>query len=214
MRRCIGALVQYRRVYAEKLESRPFITVVSGLPRSGTSMMMQMLAAGGMPILTDGVRAADEDNPRGYFEFEPVKNTKMDPSWVPGAVGKAVKMVTVLLRDLPPGFEYRVILMRRDLDEVLQSQKAMLARLGRSGAKVSDERLKEFFSKELETVARCLRDWPNFQMVSVEFADCVARPAEASKCAGELLGGELDLEGMVAAVDRALYRKNQRQLNR
>ena len=118
-----------RSVYAGYLESHPFTTVVSGLPRSGTSLMMQMLAAGGIPLLTDGVRTPDLDNPRGYFEFEPVKQTRQDPSWIPTAVGKAVKMVTVLLRDLPPEFDYRVILICRDLDETVASQKAMLHRL-------------------------------------------------------------------------------------
>ena len=97
-------------------------------------MMMQMLAAGGLPLLTDGVRPPDCDNPRGYFEFEPVKRTREDPSWVPTAVGKAVKMVTMLLRDLPGEFDYRVILMYRDPEEVLASQKAMLGRSGRKAA--------------------------------------------------------------------------------
>src|SRR5438046_6429896 len=110
---------------------KSYITVVSGLPRSGTSLMMQMLRAGGMPVRTDGFRKADEDNPRGYLEYEPVKRTREDSSWVSDAVGKAVKVVYLLLRDLPDGFDYRVILMRRSLREVLASQSAMLMRSGR-----------------------------------------------------------------------------------
>src|ERR1022692_2693155 len=95
-----------------------FVTVVSGIPRSGTSLMMQMLAAGGMPVLAGELRAPDEDNPRGYFEFEPVKRTKRDPAWLREAPGKAVKVVYLLLRDLPAGYDYRVIVMRRDLNDV------------------------------------------------------------------------------------------------
>src|SRR3569833_79554 len=111
-----------------------FITVVSGLPRSGTSMMMQMLAAGGMPMLTDGVRGPDPDNPRGYFAFGPVKRTPQDARWLAGAPGKAVKVVHSLLPALPGGYEYRVLFMLRDMHEVLASQDTMLRRLGRCGA--------------------------------------------------------------------------------
>ena len=104
-----------------------FVTIVSGLPRSGTSMMMQAIAAGGIPALTDGFRAADVDNPRGYYEFEPVKKTREDASWLDRAGGKVVKMVYRLLYDLPAeGYEYRVVFMRRDIREVLASQKKML----------------------------------------------------------------------------------------
>ena len=87
------------------------VTVVSGLPRSGTSMMMRILEAGGMDVLTDQIRTADVDNPRGYYEFEPVKKTKDDPSWIPEAAGKAVKMVYQLLYDLPDGFHYQILMM-------------------------------------------------------------------------------------------------------
>ena len=111
----------------------PFITIVSGLPRSGTSMMMQVIEAGGIPALTDNPRARDEDNPQGYYEFEPVKQTRDDPSWVPGARGKVVKMVYRLLYDLPGDQDYRVIFMRRNIDEVLTSQKKMLQRSGKPG---------------------------------------------------------------------------------
>ena len=97
------------------------ITIVSGLPRSGTSLMMQMLEAGGMPVLTDGIRDADEDNPRGYYELEAVKRTKDDPAWLHGAPGKVVKMIYLLLYDLPTTYNYRIIFMRRPLSEVVAS---------------------------------------------------------------------------------------------
>ena len=111
--------------------SRDFVTVVSGAPRSGTSMMMRMLAVGGIAPLTDGVRVPDTDNPHGYYEYEPVKRTKADDSWLGQAAGRAVKMVHLLLRDLPADRSYRVILMRRDLTEMVTSQRRMLERLGR-----------------------------------------------------------------------------------
>src|SRR5262249_30630691 len=104
----------------------PDIIIVSGLPRSGTSLMMQMLDGGGVPVLTDNIRAADTDNPRGYYEFEPVKATKRDATWLPAARGKAVKMVSQLLYHLPPGETYRVLFLERDLEEVLASQEKML----------------------------------------------------------------------------------------
>ncbi len=113
-----------------------FITVVSGLPRSGTSLMMQMLVAGGLPALTDAVRSPDESNPRGYFEFEPVKRLRTDASWLEQARGRAVKIIHLLLRELPTDgrFQYRVLFLRRPLEEVIASQSAMLARAGKASA--------------------------------------------------------------------------------
>src|SRR5215831_7771246 len=110
------------------------IMIVSGLPRSGTSLMMQMLDKGGLPVVTDNIRAADTDNPRGYYEYEQVKKIKEDASWLPATRGKAFKMVSQLLYDLPASETYRIIFMERDLEEVLQSQEKMLARLGRPAA--------------------------------------------------------------------------------
>src|SRR5437764_1475845 len=98
------------------------IIVVSGLPRAGTSLMMQMLDNGGIEVLTDGVRAADTDNPRGYYELEKVKRLKQDASWLPQARGKVFKMVSQLLYDLPASEAYRVLFMERDFDEMLRSQ--------------------------------------------------------------------------------------------
>ncbi|MBA7643071.1 hypothetical protein ES703_50781 [subsurface metagenome] len=115
-------------------------------------MMMQALEAGGMPILTDNIRKSDQDNPKGYFEFEPVKKTKDDPSWVQVAAGKAVKMVYRLLYDLPHDYEYRVIFMNRNIAEIMASQRAMLERTGQQGANISDEKLTQLFEKELEKI--------------------------------------------------------------
>ena len=115
------------------------IVIVSGLPRSGTSMMMQMIEAGGISALTDSVRTADADNPRGYFEFELVKKIQQDSSWLEQARGKVVKMVHLLLLNLPAGYQYRIVLMVRDHRQVLASQAAMLKRQGKIGANLSDE---------------------------------------------------------------------------
>jgi hypothetical protein len=184
----------------------PFITIVSGLPRSGTSMMMQVIEAGGIPALTDNVRTKDEDNPQGYYEFEPVKKTREDPSWVPGARGKVVKMVYRLLYDLPADQEYRVIFMRRNVDEVLASQKKMLQRSGKPGAAVSDEKLKELFMEELERFDRWIAAQPNFSIIEVDYRDMVASPGTQCKRINEFLGGILDSDRAAAAVDPSLYR--------
>ena len=92
---------------------RDVVTIVSGLPRSGTSMMMKMLEAGGIELLIDRVRVADADNPKGYYEFERVKQIETDQAWLPEAQGKAVKMISALLRHLPADCRYRIIFMER-----------------------------------------------------------------------------------------------------
>lgn len=184
---------------------RPYVTIVSGAPRSGTSMMMRMLDAGGLPALTDGVRAADRDNPNGYFEFEPVKRTREDPSWVAGASGRAVKMVHVLLRDLPAGPEYRVVLMRRRLDEMVASQRRMLERLGRDPGALSDERRAQIFAAQLAEVERWLEGRPGFRWIRMDYNELVSAPAPHLARLSEFLGG-LDLPAMARIVDPALYR--------
>ena len=188
------------------MEQKPFITIVSGLPRSGTSMMMQVIEAGGVPALTDNLRTRDEDNPQGYYEYEPVKKTREDPSWVPGARGKVVKMVYRLLYDLPGDQEYRVIFMRRNIDEVLTSQKKMLQRSGKPGAAISDERLKELFLAELDKFDRWIAEQKNFSIIEVDYSDMVASPATQCKRINEFLGGVLDSDRAAAAVDPSLYR--------
>lgn len=184
------------------------ITIVSGLPRSGTSLMMQMLAAGGLPPLTDGARAADPDNPRGYFEFERVKKLKTDSAWLDDARGKSVKIIHLLLRDLPPtGFSYRVILMKRRLPEVLASQRAMLARLGRAGAALTDEKLGGIFAGQMAEVETWLASQPAFRTLPVWYHELMASPANEALRLNEFLGGELAIEPMIGAVDATLYRQ-------
>ena len=185
---------------------RAFVTVVSGAPRSGTSMMMRMLAAGGLPPLTDGRRAPDRDNPHGYFEFEPVKRTREDPSWLADATGHAVKMVHVLLADLPADRSYRVILMRRRLDEVVASQRLMLERLGRDPGKLSDARKAEIFAAQLDETERRLRAQPNFACLAVDYNELVLDPRPPAESVSQFLGGGLDVLAMCAVVDPNLYR--------
>lgn len=184
-----------------------FVTIVSGLPRSGTSMMMQMLAAGGIPVLGDNVRKADEDNLRGYYEFEPVKRTKDDTSWLQDARGKVVKMVYTLLYDLPAGFEYRVVLMNRNLDEVLASQRKMLDRRGEKGATISTDRLRRVFTEQLEKVRTWLAGKPQFDAISIDYQSVISDPEGQSRRISDFLGGGLDLALMAAAVAPSLYRQ-------
>jgi hypothetical protein len=169
--------------------------------------MMQMLSAGGMPVLADGVRAADQDNPRGYFEYEPVKRTKTDASWLPLAQGKAVKIVYALLRDLPAEYEYRVIMMRRDLSETLASQREMLRHSGRTGAGIGDDTLREVFAKDLRQTLDWIAEQPNFTMLDVEHRDCVRDASAVAARVNEFLGGMLNEPAMAASVEPCLYRR-------
>jgi len=187
-------------------DSEP-ITIVSGLPRSGTSMMMRMLEAGGVSPLTDHVRKPDEDNPLGYYELEAVKQTKKDASWLQQACGKAVKMVYRLLYDLPPDHRYRVVFMRRKLEEVIASQDLMLSRRGRRADTLSRDRLRGLFEEQLHEFERWVARQPNFQILDVSYNDVLADPRAAAQAVNQFLGGALDVEGMVKVVEPLLYRQ-------
>jgi hypothetical protein len=185
---------------------RDFVTVVSGLPRSGTSMAMQMVVAGGVPPVTDGLRAADADNPRGYFEFERVKQLRNDRAWLDGAEGKVVKVIHLLLTELPDDRPYRVVFMQRELGEVVRSQATMLARSGRAGGQLAPERLMAVYAQQLAAVDAWLAARPNFQVLKVPYAQMVADPATHAAAVNRFLGGTLDETGMRAAVDPSLHR--------
>ena len=180
------------------------IIVVSGLPRSGTSLMMQMLAAGGVEVVTDNVRTADTDNPRGYYELEAVKRIKRDASWLPQTRGKAFKMVSQLLYDLPPGENYRILFMERDPDEVLASQEKLLQRLGRPAA--PREEMKRAYALHLARLHEWLRQQPNMQILCVNYRDLIERPGEQAGRVATFLGGKASAERMAGSVDPALYR--------
>jgi hypothetical protein len=186
---------------------RDYVTIVSGVPRSGTSMMLNMLAAGGLPILTDGIRSPDDDNPRGYLEWEKVKSLKQDATWVADAVGKGVKVIYHWIDDLPLAYRYCVIFMRRDLDEVLASQAAMLRRRGKSAADVDDATMRRLFEDELREIDAWLAGQPSFSVLKVDYAAVVASPLDEAARVAAFLGGNLDIEAMAGTVDPALYRR-------
>jgi hypothetical protein len=182
------------------------IVVVTGLPRSGTSVAMQMLAAGGVPPMTDGERRPDDDNPRGYYEFERVKQLRTDKAWLDQAGGRAVKVIHMLLTELPDDRPYSVVFMRRDIGEVVRSQSVMLARSERAGGAIPPERLAAVYEQQLAGVARWLTARPCFRVLDVPYAGLVSEPRVWAAQVRDLVGGDLDLDAMAAAVDPSLYR--------
>lgn len=185
----------------------PAVIVVSGLPRSGTSLMMQMLRAGGVEILTDSLRTPDRSNPLGYEELERVKELDKgaDPSWLRQHRGRAVKIISYLLRYLPDTLNYRVLFMRRDLHEVLASQARMLARRGESTA-VRDDRMLASFQDHLARTNRLLAARPCFEVLEVSYNEILPDPLLQSRRVDAFLGGALDVEAMAAMVRPELYR--------
>ena len=184
-----------------------YVTVVSGLPRSGTSMMMQMLAAGGLSAMTDAIRQADADNPRGYFEVERVKRLKDgDGAWMSEAQGKAIKIISALLEHLPPNQRYKVIFMQRTLAETLASQRKMLIHRGEDPARIDDAELTRLFQKHLQKVEAWLAGQPNITVLYVNYNEMIAAPSPFLAQINRFLDQRLDSEQMLAAVDRTLYR--------
>lgn len=191
-----------------KPKSQEFITVVSGLPRSGTSMMMKMLEAGGLPPLIDNLRTADDDNPKGYYEFELVKKMPDgDISWVEDAQGKAVKVISALLEHLPPAYTYRVLFMQRNIDEILASQKQMLVRSGKPTDQVSDEQLSEMYGKHLAKVNAWLDEQTNFSVIYLDYNAMLADPTKYARQVNQFLDNSLNPQEMAGVVDPNLYRQ-------
>ena len=183
------------------------IVLVSGLPRSGTSMAMKMLEAGGMEIIVDNIRTADEDNPKGYFEDERVKELAEmdDTTWLHAARGKVIKVVSSLLQYLPKDNSYKVVFMRRNLHEVLASQAKMLDRRGEENTS-EDEDMLRMYESHLDKVKFQLRfrDW--FDVLYLDFSEVVGDPETQAKRLNEFVGGHLDVEKMATQVDPNLYR--------
>lgn len=192
--------------HSEKRLTAPVI-IVSGLPRSGTSMMMQMLEAGGTEIVTDGVRKADNDNPKGYYEFEKVKKMREGTQWLDDCSGKAIKMVSPLLFQLPDDRTYKVVFMKRDLTEVLASQNVMLKRLGTQGAGISDDKLIEKYDIHLNQVTAWLADKDNFDVLYIDFKDVVQHPHDTAATVNTFLGKAMDTTAMGSVVEQKLYRQ-------
>jgi len=200
------------------------ITIVSGLPRSGTSMMMRMLEAGGLPPLTDHLRTADSDNPQGYYEFERVKQLdRGDSAWLATAEGKAVKVISALLRHLPATYNYKVIFVERHMSEVLASQRQMLVRrqqvqpFTQADKKdtnqqkeevddLDDATLTRLFSQHLQETRQWLTQQPNFAVCYVHYTDLLREPAAHAAQINQFLGDGLDVAQMATVIDPALYR--------
>ncbi len=180
--------------------------IVSGLPRSGTSMMMKMLESGGVPVLADDQRKADIDNVNGYYEFQAALKIKQDNSWLADSDHKAVKMVYQLLYELPETHQYRVLMMRRSMDEVLASQKKMLARLGKPTDTIPDSKMAEIFNTGLAKFYAWIAQRPNFRIVDIDYNIMVADPIPQIQVINRLLGGGLDEQAMAEVVQPDLYR--------
>ena len=191
----------------------PRITIVSGLPRSGTSLMMNMLGAAGLPLLVDAHRPADDSNPRGYFEYEPVRASRTDVSWVPLAEGKVVKIIYALLDALPATHCYDVIYMRRCEADVVASQNAMLAKDGARGANLPVDRLVELNRSEADRVWAWIEAKSHMNGLSVQYEDVIANPLAAARSIASFLPAarldEAAVAAMAARVDPSLHRQKQ-----
>jgi hypothetical protein len=184
------------------------IVIVSGLPRSGTSMMMKMLDAGGIPPLTDNIRTADDDNPKGYYEFERAKKLKEgDEAWLLEAEGKAVKVISALLPHLPDNYDYKVIFMRRAMPEILASQRKMLINRGEDPDKVSDEEIAALYQKHMDNVFEFIDEHENVQRLDVDYNSIIKDPLPFVEQVVSFLGQDLDQDAMTAVVDPNLYRQ-------
>ena len=170
--------------------------------------MMKMLEAGGIPPLVDNLRMADEDNPKGYYEFERVKKLREgDLAWLPEAQGRVVKVISALLMYLPPTYHYRVLFMQRALAEVLASQREMLIRRGEDANKVSEEELTRLYEKHLAQVTAWLQKQPNFSTLFTSYNELITAPWPVIKSVNQFLGGKLDMEKMAVVIDPSLYRQ-------
>jgi hypothetical protein len=183
------------------------ITVVSGLPRSGTSLMMKILEAGGKTVLTDNLTSADEDNLKGYYEDERVKALHKDNAWISESESQVVKVISYLLKYLPEGHEYKVIFMERNIPEVLASQKKMMQRRGEPIDDVPDEVMTVIFQKHLDETIDWLGQQRNMQTLFISYNDSLDAPKATVEKVNSFLGGGMDIEKMIQVVDPSLYRQ-------
>lgn len=187
-------------------EKNKTIIVVSGLPRSGTSMMMKMLAEGGLPILTDSIRGKDEDNPNGYFEYELAKQLAGGNfKWLADADGSVVKIISQLLEYLPPEHKYKVIFMERDIKEILISQRKMLERR-KEGHQIDDAEMEKQFGDHLRNVKFWLARQPNMAALFMNYNHLISIPSNSLMDIQDFIGAPLDIEKMKAVPTRDLYR--------
>jgi len=170
-------------------------------------MMMRILEAGGMRILKDEIRKADEDNPAGYYEFEKVKELKKDPSWLENAKGKAVKIISSLLEHLPERYIYKIIFIHRNMEEILDSQRQMLIRRGEATNEVSDEKVGKMFLKHLKKIEERLNKQSNMDVLTVHYNEILKEPAKHGEIINRFLGNTLNTKNMTDVIDQTLYRQ-------
>jgi hypothetical protein len=182
------------------------ITIVSGLPRSGTSLLMQMLKISNMNILSDNIRQADESNPRGYYEYEKVKSLQKDNSWMQQQDGKVIKIIAQLLKYIPKKLQYKVIFMERNLDEIMASQSKMIERMGKT-VSGDNEVLKNVFSHHVDEIKTWLIETPNIDTLFLNYAEIINNPLNASKEIIDFLGLKIEPRKMASTVDSSLYRE-------
>jgi sulfotransferase family protein len=197
------------RLFQRNNNTAEFITVVSGLPRSGTSMMMRMLEAGGLPVVIDHIRTPDESNPKGYYEFERVKKLKEgNTEWISEGKGKVVKIISALLQYLPPEHQYRIVFMQRNMNEILASQREMLLRRGESTDRVSDDDLANFYQNHIVQVTEWLAAQPNMKVVYLHYNKILEDPrGPVSQLRQFLQPLPLDENKMLSVVESSLYRQ-------
>jgi len=187
------------------------ITVVSGLPRSGTSLMMRLLEAAGLSVVSDQIRAADACNPLGYYEDSRVKRLRQDSCWLSSARGKAIKIISFLLPHLPLNENYNVIMMRRNLDEVVASQAAMLVQNGHPND-ADDTLLRDIFKDHMHDVSAFVRNSLCFRVLELEYPTAFYAPQHVSDIIQTFLGRPLNTDAMQQVFDERLYR--QRRVSR
>jgi hypothetical protein len=205
----VSRTTKYR---AEAIGVPAEVIVVCGLPRSGTSVLMQILAAGGIEVLVDGVRQPDEDNPRGYYELDHVKRIRQESSWLVDARGKAVKIVTPLAFDLPNTERYRMLLVERALEEVLISQEKMLARLGCPA--IPRDTMKAAYTGLMTRFDGWLEKQPHIEVLRIDYRALVTNPRVQAERIHGFLGGTGNMEAMAAAIDPSLYRNRTQRSSR
>lgn len=196
----------WKRLFSHQTSPLPaYITVVSGVPRSGTSMMMRMLEAGGMDVMVDQNRPPDLDNPQGYYEFELVKHLQTDARFLQRAGGKAIKVVSALLSDLPNDMPYKILFMQRHLDEVIASQRAMLQRQGKA-LRPDDQDMTQRFDRHIRDVLTWLTRQPHMPFLVVHYNAVLADPSAHAQTINLFLDRRLHVKRMVAVVEQQLYR--------
>ncbi|MCB0209554.1 MAG: sulfotransferase domain-containing protein [Anaerolineae bacterium] len=184
------------------------VIIVSGLPRSGTSMMMKILEGGGLPVLTDNIRTADGDNPKGYYEFERVKKLpKGDIAWLAEARGKVVKVLAILLFKLPEGYNYRVVFMRRAMPEILASQRKMLINRGEDPDRISDEELAVLFERYYQQAKSWMEQQPHVESIEIDYNLLLQDPQPQIEAINRFFDKKLDVNAMLKVVDPQLYRQ-------